>query len=794
MPENECPQPATSTDFRPSRRQFAGLVGSSSLLALAGCGGGGGDEPVAATPPPSPPPPSPPPPPPPAAPLVIAEQPAAVSTVGGLAVRFTVKATGQNLAYQWRRNGSDVAGATADSYEFIAQRSDDGARFAVLVSGGGTSILSADATLNVAAAPDEPGLSLLAGGLGGEGVVEGKGPAARLSRPVLVAAANDGGFYFHSAALVQLPYSIWKVSAGGESRYMASLPSENTVSATGMACSPAGELFICAGTFNHAIYKLVEQGTPTVTLVAGVSQPSGGGFVDGAGTSARLKQPTAPVFDQAGNMYFIDAGNRAIRKLDASGVVSTVAGQPANTTMSDGQGAAAGFASPTAITMLSDGNLLVTDGSRFRLTTPAGAVTTLPLSLTDPSVPASARAANIWVFTGSAVRKLALDGSSSVLAGSADGTVGYADAIGDAVRFGGGAAPASSVASIAGQLVVADITNNVIRRIDVASRQTTTILGRFPQPGQQDGTGDQARFAAIGASCVDAQGNVYATDKTQKKVRKITPDGQVTTLFSDFPIEGGIAVDASGSFYGVRNRTIVKVSPDGTQQVVAGQAGTLGFSDGPGTQATFAQPGALAFDAQGNLLIGDMPQYEIINLSGGLAQLIRSIYGGTVRRLTPGGLVSTVAGTPGRTVTSQQSAPDSAPAPEIRGPASIASDSAGNIYVLDSTSTGIRKIAPNGVVSALLSPAGFPSNGAGSANLLIQKDGALYFVGGLNTTVQKLDLASGSITTAVGRTDRTGVQLGPLPGTLAAITGLVSGPDKRIYAFSENSWIKIVLS
>jgi sugar lactone lactonase YvrE len=790
MAEQECPQPVESIDFRPSRRQFAGLVGSSSLLALAGCGGGGGGDSDPGAPPPPPPPPPP-------DPLAITQQPTAVSTVAGLTARFSVKATGQNLTYQWRRNGADVAGATADSYEFIAQRSDDGARFSVRVSGSGTSTLSADATLNVAAAPEASGLSLLAGGLGGQGFLEGKGAAARTTQPKLVAAAKDGGYYFYTGAIQAPLYQIWRVSADGDARYVASLPSVILMDATGMACSPAGELFICAGTVN-AIYKLVEQGTPSVTLVAGLAEPalpSGGGFVDGAGTSARLKQPTAPVFDQAGNMYFIDAGNRAIRKLDASGVVSTVAGQPANATMADGQGAAAGFTNPTAITLLSDGNLLITDASRFRLATPTGAVTTLPLSLTNPPLSAAALEANIWTFSGSAVRKLALDGSSNVLAGSTNGTLGYADGIGEAARFGGGG-PASPVVSSAGQIVVADIMNNVIRRIDVASRQTSTVLGKFPQPGQQDGAGDQARFDALGTSCVDSLGNVYATDKTQKKVRKITPDGQVTTLFSDFPVDGGIAVDAAGSFYGVRNRTIVKVSPDGGQQVVAGQAGVLGFSDGQGTQATFAQPGALAFDAQGNLLIGDMPLDELIVSNGGLTQVTRSTYGGTVRKLTPTGLVSTLAGTPGRTLTSLQSTSASEPPPEIRGPASIASDTAGNIYVMDSTSRSLRKIAPNGAVSILVDRSNGSNNGInGTAKLLIQKDGALYFVdGSQDTIVRKLDLASGAVTVTAGRTERTGVQPGPLPGTLAPITGLVSGPDKRIHVFSENSWIKIVLS
>jgi hypothetical protein len=120
----------------------------------------------------------------------------------------------------------------------------------------------------------------------------------------------------------------------------------------------------------------------------------------------------------------------------------------------------------------------------------------------------------------------------------------------------------------------------------------------------------------------------------------------VTTLFVDFPSEGGLAIDAAGNFYGVRDRAIYKVTPTGAQSLFAGRPGMLGFADGPAAEAQFARPWGLAFDAQGNLFVGDGPQ---ITQECCFRHDNTYTYGNTIRKISPTGQVSTFAGARGRT-------------------------------------------------------------------------------------------------------------------------------------------------
>lgn len=225
----------------------------------------------------------------------------------------------------------------------------------------------------------------------------------------------------------------------------------------------------------------------------------------------------------------------------------------------------------------------------------------------------------------------------------------------------------------------------------------------------QDGVDELARFGATGGFCSDPRGNVYVIDTSNSSLRKVSPFGVVTTLFRDFPSDSAVAMDAEGNFYGVRNRTIVKVAPDGAQRVLAGVPGVLGYADGPGALATFAKPSALTVDPQGNLLVADSAEIVITGNVGPNLFTVDHVYGGTVRKIAPAGVVSTVAGTIGRTVSGSASFGVDGPhvplavdrTRDLLQTNAIACDALGNVYVSDWLAVNIKRFNVAGGIDVL---------------------------------------------------------------------------------------------
>jgi len=191
----------------------------------------------------------------------------------------------------------------------------------------------------------------------------------------------------------------------------------------------------------------------------------------------------------------------------------------------------------------------------------------------------------------------------------------------------------------AGNVYVADSDNNTIRKI-TPSGDVTTLAGLALQAGSADGTGSAARFNFPIGIVVDSSGNVYVSDTGNYTIRKITPAGVVTTL--------------------------------------AGLAGQRGSADGSGSAARFSALGSMAADAAGNLFVADIDS-------------------GTIRKITPSGVVTTFAGLAGQS----GSADGTGAAARFSGPEGVATDSSGNVYVTDTGNNAIRKITPAGVVTTL---------------------------------------------------------------------------------------------
>ena len=166
----------------------------------------------------------------------------------------------------------------------------------------------------------------------------------------------------------------------------------------------------------------------------------------------------------------------------------------------------------------------------------------------------------------------------------------------------------------AGNVYVADSANNTIRKVTPAG-VVTTLAGLAGSCGSADGTGSAARFYCPAGVAVDSAGNVYVADMHNNTIRKVTPAGVVTTLAglagspgsadgtgsaARFNDPYGVAVDSAGNVYvaDTGNNTIRKVTPGGVVTTLAGLAGSAGSADGTGSAARFDYPSAWRWTAR----------------------------------------------------------------------------------------------------------------------------------------------------------------------------------------------------
>ena len=174
----------------------------------------------------------------------------------------------------------------------------------------------------------------------------------------------------------------------------------------------------------------------------------------------------------------------------------------------------------------------------------------------------------------------------------------------------------------------------------------STLAGAAGIRGSADGPGAAASFNSPFGVATDSAGNVYVGDTANHTIRKITPAGVVSTLAGAAGVPGstdgtgaaarfdsprGVATDSAGNVYvaDTFNHTIRKISPAGVVSTLAGSAGVTGSADGTGAAAHFRFPFGVASDSAGNVYVGDNANH-------------------TIRKITPAGVVSTVAGVPGQ--------------------------------------------------------------------------------------------------------------------------------------------------
>ena len=298
--------------------------------------------------------------------------------------------------------------------------------------------------------------------------------------------------------------------------------------------------------------------TAVVRTIAG---NAAGAYVDGPISTAGFVEPFGIVVAPDGGIYVTDGGSHRVRRITVDGRVETLAGGERG--FRDGAGTAARFDTPSAIALDAAGVLYVADTGNH------------------------------------AVRRITPGGVVETLAG--DGTPGDAD--GPAARFNG---PVGVAVDASGRVIVADTYNDRIRAI--ARDGTVSTLAGGQVPGVEDGPAADARFDTPCGVTVDAGGILYVADTGNGAVRRLEPDGAVTTIALEAdsaplrPI--AVAGGDDGALYVSDERgRVVEIDRTGQTRTLAG--GGQGFRDGTGGDARFRRLAGLASRGSGRLIVAD---------------------------------------------------------------------------------------------------------------------------------------------------------------------------------------------
>lgn len=660
---------------------------------------------------------------------VFGHGPASATVVAGQPASLSVVVWGSTpMDLQWRRAGTPIPGAVTAAYTLPATTSgDDGATFDVVATNALGTTTSATATLHVTLAANPPQIAVQPQGAStvvGQPVVFSVRCTPESGRPLRFQWFNKG---------VPIPGAI------GAAHGIGAVSLANDGDRYTVQVSNAGGVVLSA-----PAALSVGPSWGTLSLLAGTV--AGGAWRFGSTEDATFGYSWASAVDRDGTLWTV--GPRVWR-FDTEGfasIASLESGSQVVAAAADGQG-----------------NLLVLDNysgyiGRYLQDGVYQQLTTTGETLNGAQGLAAAGDGTGFAGSGtSRILRISPTGVVSTLAGS--DAAGHADApSGAEALFDSPYAMALDPTQTV--LYVADFGDCTIRTVSLHGSVGTLAGSPYNCTGSVDGQGSSATFRMPFRIAVDARNRVFALDRNGK-IRMVTPDGSVTTVFSAALLGGvhqsalhamnltdgstrlllvtagiitaidpdrGVATpyvgtppgtsdgtqiavdaystamttDAGGSVIVPANNQILKVTPQGAVTVLAGQAGVSGSTDGAAEVATFSRISGMAYGPAGTLYVADMGVPRI-------------------RQLKPDGSVSTLVGL----ATAGTSDGDITQA-RFTNPFSLAIDGSGYLYVVDSDGTGsgcvVRKIVPAAGATTVTTLGGVFS---GCAGVAVGPDGRL---------------------------------------------------------------------
>lgn len=557
-----------------------------------------------------------------------------------------------------------------------------------------------------------------------------------------------------------------------------------------------------------------------ITTVAGAVEH---GFADGPGANARFDYIFGIAADRAGNLFVTDQNNHRLRKITPDGNVVTIAGNGKTDYPEDGAALSTSINTPYGVTVDPEGNVWFTDVTPvipqlgyglglLRAITPEGKIVTVLAD--NPVLPAfvgpiglaSDKAGNIYFGSQvrSSVYRIGTDGSVGLVAGqnlefagtgfSGDGGPGNKARLN--LTHGGLAVDSG------GSVYIADNYNTRIRKVTPDGIiHTVAGSGRFRLSSNLPAT-STALYAPM-AIAFDPSGSLYVAEPFLNRIRKISAGG-VSTDFAgngeasfagdngpatsaSFFWPFGVAADRNGNVYiaDSLNRRVRRVSPDGGIATFAGGGSSAyGIGDnGPATAAFLHGPQRVAVDASGNVYIAE---YN----------------GNRIRKVTPGGTITTIAGT-GQSGYSGDNGP--AVRATLSGPNGMAVDAAGNLYFADTENNVVRRLSASGIISTVAGTGigGYTGDNGPAVKatlrspfgVALDQAGNLYIADSGNYVIRRVDVY-GTIQTVAG-TGNAGLNGDGGPATQATFTvprDLAFDAAGNLYvADSFNDRVRVVL-
>ncbi len=489
----------------------------------------------------------------------ISQQPTGFTDAKGSDYNYLyVSAVGDSpLQYQWLKNNVRVLGETNQSLYFTNLVAENVGKYQVIVQNANGKVTSDVAVVTVLL---PPAISQLV-----TNQLARIGGSAMLS----VTATGVGAFsyqWLHNGKYID-PYGIITTIAGNDqSDYLGDGQQATNASLSypyGVAVDASNNLYI-ADSYNSCVRKVDSSGI--ITTVAGIGKSwnySGDGQ---QATNATLGDPRGVAVDASGNLYIADSGNSCVRKVDRLGIITTIAGNGQSDYLGDGQQATnASLNYPYGVAVDASGNLYIADSGNncVRKVDSSGIITTIAGNgqsdyLGDGQQATNASLNNPWGVAVDASGNLYIadSGNSCVRKVDSSGIITTVVGIGQSWDYSGDGQQATNATlrfplaitfDTSGNLYIADSANSCVRKVD-SFGIITTVAGN----GQPDylGDGQQAANASLNnpyGVAVDAPGNLYIADSDNNRVRKVNLDQNVSVQNGMLNL-GSVSIADLGSY------------------------------------------------------------------------------------------------------------------------------------------------------------------------------------------------------------------------------------------------------